>query len=124
MWNLEQCFKTNNFEPDSVVESSLKFSTTAIECFADGKGFCCGSIEGRCAVNNMDFTKGDRGKVANFCFKCHRVEEPTNKTEANVFSVNGFAFNKRYNTFCSYGSDGLITTWNKDRKAKYRMSPF
>lgn len=36
--------------------------------------------------------------------------------------MNGFTFNKKYNTFASYGSDGVITTWNKDKKSKYRSS--
>ena len=79
VWNLEDSFRTGNFEPKDVVETSLKYSTTTIECFADGKGFCVGSIEGRCSVNNMDFSKSDRGKSMNFCFKCHRVEDPNNK---------------------------------------------
>lgn len=42
-----------------------------------------------------------------------------------MWSVNGFAFNKKYNTFASYGGDGTYVTWNKDTKSKYRSSePF
>jgi mRNA export factor len=36
--------------------------------------------------------------------------------------VNGFCFNKKYNTFASYGGDGTYCTWNKDTKSKYRSS--
>ena len=39
-----------------------------------------------------------------------------------MWAVNGFCFNKKYNTFASYGGDGTYTTWNKDTKSKYRSS--
>ena len=39
-----------------------------------------------------------------------------------MYSVNGFAFNKRFNTFVSYGADGHFYTWNKDNKSKYKTS--
>jgi hypothetical protein len=59
-----------------------------------------------------------------FCFKCHRIENPSDKS-AKVFAVNGFSFNKKYSTFYSYGGDGKIIGWNKDERAKYRETePF
>ena len=90
--------------------------------FGDGKGFAVGSIEGRCGIKNYDRQKEDLGKSTEFCFKCHR-EEISGNPNANVYSVNGIAFNKQYNTFATFGGDGCITTWNKDFKAKYRASP-
>jgi mRNA export factor len=39
-----------------------------------------------------------------------------------VWGVNGFTFNKTYNSFASFGSDGFIVTWNKDNKSKLRSS--
>ena len=36
--------------------------------------------------------------------------------------MNGFSFNEKYNTFCSFGSDGVLTIWNKDTKSKYKST--
>jgi mRNA export factor len=103
------------------MESPLKFATTSICCFGDGKGFVVGSIEGRCGVNYYDLSKSDKGKSLDFCFKCHRIEDAQKKT-GECYSVNGFAFNQKYNTLVSLGSDGTWTTWNKDHKSKYKSS--
>jgi hypothetical protein len=99
----------------------LKFATTSISCFGDGKGFVVGSIEGRCAVNWYDFAKSDKGKKDDFCFKCHRTEDK-DKKQGECYSVNAFAFNQKYNTFATFGSDGTYVTWNKDNKSKYKVS--
>lgn len=104
-----------------MLDSPLKFATTSIECFADGKGYAVGSIEGRCGIKYFDTTKPDKGASKEFCFKCHRNENASTKT-ADVYQVNGFAFNKQHNTFASYGSDGVYVTWNKDTKSKYKSS--
>jgi len=104
-----------------LIESPLKFATTSICCFGDGKGFVVGSIEGRCSVNWYDITKSDKDKKNDFCFKCHRTEDAAKK-QGECYSVNGFAFNQKYNTLVSYGSDGTWATWNKDAKSKYKGS--
>lgn len=42
-----------------------------------------------------------------------------------MYPVHGFCFNKKHNTFYSYGGDGTYVSWNKESKAKYRASePF
>ena len=75
-------------------------------------------------MKNYDSKAHDKNSSKDFCFKCHRKEDTQNKT-ATVWSVNGFCFNKKYNTFASYGGDGTYVTWNKDTKSKYRSSePF
>jgi mRNA export factor len=33
--------------------------------------------------------------------------------------VNNIAFNRKFNTFATFGSDGVFVTWNKDTKSKY-----
>ena len=104
-----------------MTESPLKFPTTAISVFADGKGYAVGSIEGRCGIKNYDTTMRDLGNKYDFCFKCHR-EEQKGINKADVYPVNGIAFNKAYNTFATYGGDGVIVVWNKDTKSKYRSS--
>ena len=75
-------------------------------------------------MKNYDTKTHDKGASKDFCFKCHRKEDAQTKS-ATVWAVNGFCFNKKYNTFASYGGDGTYTTWNKDTKSKYRSSePF
>ena len=75
VWDLQSCFQSNNFNPKEVAESPLKFATTSIACFGDGKGYAVGSIEGRCGIKNVDPTKNEMGKGDDFCFKCHREEQ-------------------------------------------------
>lgn len=57
-----------------MTESPLKFATTSISVFGDGKGYAVGSIEGRCGIKYYDPSKQDLGKSDDFCFKCHREE--------------------------------------------------
>jgi mRNA export factor len=54
-----------------------------------------------------------------FCFKCHRNEKTS---DGDVYTVNAISFNKKFNTFCTVGSDGTFTIWNKDSKSRYKMS--
>jgi len=89
-----------------------------------------GSIEGRTSVKYFDYSVDKRNDEKSFCFKCHRVEDKSgmagmqqNQSNVVVYSVNGFAFNRKYQTFFSYGADGVYVTWNKDTRAKYRSSP-
>lgn len=63
VWNLDN-LRNQNFDPFDIIESPLRFATSSICCFADGKGFAVGSIEGRCGIQNFDFTKQDMGKTA------------------------------------------------------------
>jgi mRNA export factor len=120
IWDLKKVM-TGQFDPIDLIESPLKFATTSLTVFGDGKGFVVGSIEGRCSVNNYDLERIDRGKSGDFCFKCHRTEDQTKK-QGECYTVNAFAFNKKYNTLISLGSDGHFYTWNKDLKSKYKSS--
>jgi mRNA export factor len=52
-WNLNN-ITNNDFNPLGVMQSPLKYPTTAIACFADGRGYAIGSIEGRCGIKNID----------------------------------------------------------------------
>jgi len=121
VWNLADNFQTQNWAPKEVTESPLKFATTSIAVFGDGKGYAVGSIEGRCGIKNYDLAKADMGKQEDFCFKCHR-DEVKGATKADVYSVNGISFNIQYNTFATFGSDGMLIVWNKDSKSKYKSS--
>ena len=75
IWDLQKNITTGQFDPIDLVESGLKFSTTAICCFGDGKGFVVGSIEGRCSVIFYDTSKPKLDRDKDFCFKCHRTED-------------------------------------------------
>ena len=121
LWYLPENFQSNNWNPKEVTESPLKFATTSIAVFGDGKGYAVGSIEGRCGIKNYDNSKHELGKQDDFCFKCHR-EESKQSSKADVYAVNGITFNTLYNTFATYGSDGMIVIWNKDTKSKYKSS--
>lgn len=52
-WNLKNVMN-NDFNPLGVMESPLKFPTTSLACFSDGKGYAVGSIEGRCGIKYVD----------------------------------------------------------------------
>jgi len=52
----------------------LKYATSSIACFANGKGYAIGSIEGRCGIVNIDVDNPAREFNEDFCFKCHRAE--------------------------------------------------
>ena len=125
IWNLNQNFQSNNFDPMDVIESPLRFATTALCCFGDGRGFAIGSIEGRCSIQNYDFARNNLGKDGNsdFCFKCHRYEHKPQNGQGQVFAVNSISFNKQWNTFATFVQDGTFTTWNKDTKTKYTTIP-
>lgn len=52
-WDLSKV-AMNQYNPLGVTVSPLKYPTTAICCFGDGKGYAIGSIEGRCGIKNVD----------------------------------------------------------------------
>jgi WD40 repeat protein len=116
-WNLDLI--QQQFTPIGVRESPLKFATSSICCFADGRGYAVGSIEGRCGIVNIKLNEPDAEIPSDFCFRCHRVDDDQ---ESKVHTVNGISFNKKFNTFASIGSDGNYTVWNKDTKSKYKYS--
>jgi mRNA export factor len=89
------------------LDSPLKFQTRCLSAFIDQKGFSIGSIEGRCAIYQID----DPNK--NFAFKCHREGNAIN-------AVNAIDHHPRYGTFATCGSDGLINFWDKDSKARLK----
>jgi len=119
IWNLENILK-NSFEPIHVEETPLKYETSSLCAFSNGKGFTLGSIEGRCGVVNVDFSKYPNNITSlDFCFKCHRVESGTS---GDAYTVNNISFNKKFGTFSTVGSDGTFIVWNKDTKARYKSS--
>jgi len=117
VWNLQNVMN-NNYNPVLVEESTLKYHTTSIAVFGDGKGFVIGSDEGRCGVVDIDFNKQGRAAfVSNFTFKCHR-DEKNNAGEG--FTINSISFNTKFKTFATAGSDGTYIVWNKDVKSRYK----
>jgi mRNA export factor len=117
-WDLQKIFQ-GNFNPQGVTISPLKYPTTAIHCFADGKGYCIISIEGRCGVKNVNLATNNINPPEDYCFKCHRVEE---NGIGKVYTTNGMAFNKAFGTFATYGNDGCYLVWNKDTKTRLKST--
>jgi mRNA export factor len=54
IWDLNRIMQ-NSFEPIHVEDSPLKYETSSLCAFSNGKGFTLGSIEGRCGVVNCNF---------------------------------------------------------------------
>ena len=116
------------FKPELIFNSHLKFQTRKVAVFPDGKGFAEGSIEGRVAIKNIkdinippqinSETGTIMGKDADgtddFAFRCHR----TKGSPSLVYSVNDIAFNRPYGTFCTIGSDGVYSIWDKQKKSR------
>lgn len=73
IWNL-QLLTQQKFDPITFRQSPLKWATSSLSAFADGKGYAVGSIEGRCGIVNVDLNSPDTEDTRDFCFKCHRVE--------------------------------------------------
>ena len=73
-WDLKKIF-SGIFNPLGETTSPLKESTSSIQCFADGKGYVIGSIEGRCGVKYIDLDNNKVNTNDDFCFKSHRIEE-------------------------------------------------
>ena len=121
-WDLKNIF-SGNFNPLGVTTSPLKNTTTCIQCFADGKGYAIGSIEGRCGIKYIDLANNKLNLNDDFCFKSHRIEEPPpSSVPVKVFAVNGLTFNRTFNTFATYGQDGCYFFWNKDTKSKLKST--
>ena len=116
------------FKPELIFNSHLKYQTRKVAVFPDGKGFAEGSIEGRVAIknirdlNNPPPINNENGTIMgkdpdgtdDFAFRCHR----TKGNIVNVYSVNDIAFNKVYGTFCTIGSDGIYSIWDKKKKSR------
>jgi mRNA export factor len=117
-WDLRNIF-SGNFNPLGVTTSPLRCPTTSIQCFADGKGYAIGSIEGRCGIKYIDLSKNQINLADDFCFKSHRNDDASG---SKVYAVNGLSFNKQFNTFATFGQDGSYYFWNKDTKSKLKST--
>ena len=117
------------FQPEIIFNSHLKYQTRKVCVFPDGKGFAEGSIEGRVAIKNIKdlynmppinqdngttMGKDSEGKD-DFAFRCHRN---TKNNPPLVYAVNDIAFNPVYSTFCTVGSDGIYSIWDKYNRSR------
>jgi mRNA export factor len=97
--------------------SPLKWQTRTIACFPAGNGFAVGSIEGRVAIQYIE----DKDTTLNFSFKCHRKDAtPATKDSTLVYAVNNICFHQEHGTFVTCGSDGSISSWDKDSKIRLK----
>lgn len=114
-------FDLNAGNKISEFKSPLSYQSRCVSLFYDGKGFVAGCTEGRICVEYFDELHHKpqmaqnptyKPNTKNFAFKCHR-------DQTDVFGVNAIDFHPR-NTFCSVGSDGVISFWDKD--ARHRLA--
>ena len=100
-------------------QSPLSYQTRCISIFHDRQGFALGSIEGRCGLEYFNEIQTKMQLPPNaprptnlrsFAFKCHRDTK-------DIFAVNSIDFHP-FNTFCSAGSDGVFSFWDKDSRAR------
>eukprot|EP00980_Cylindrotheca_fusiformis_P005571 scaffold1183_cov114-Cylindrotheca_fusiformis.AAC.4 len=82
-------------------ESPLRYQSRCVACFPDQTGFATGGIEGRVGVQYLQ-KPSNKG---NYAFKCHRKER-------DAFSVNGIAFQNKYGTVATVGSDSVVAFWD------------
>ena len=109
--------------------SPLKFQTRCVRIFHDlnnqgrPQSFAISSIEGRCAIRRLDQGEdtaldGQGKPKFSFAFKCHRDESATKL----IYAVNSVDCHPNHTKFGSVfatgGSDGIITTWDKDQKQR------
>ena len=117
------------FKPELIFNSHLKYQTRKVCVFPDGKGFAEGSIEGRVAIknirdlNNLPPINSENGTLMgkdeqnkdDFAFRCHRN---TKNNPHLVYAINDIAFNNAYGTFCTVGSDGIYSIWDKQQRSR------
>ena len=52
-WDLRNALN-GNYNPLGTMSAKLSYPHSSVCCFADAKGFAISSIEGRCAIKNID----------------------------------------------------------------------
>ena len=57
----------------------------------------------------------DEQNKDDFAFRCHRN---TKSNPPLVYAVNDIAFNNAYGTFCTVGSDGIYSIWDKQQRSR------
>jgi cell cycle arrest protein BUB3 len=102
-------------------ESSLKYQTRCIKCNTTNTGFALSSVEGRVSIEYFD--PATHVQAQKYAFKCHRLKE--NGVDV-LFPVNAMAYNTKWGTFATGGSDGFVNIWdggNKKRLCQYSKFP-
>lgn len=79
-------------------------------------GYGVGSVEGRVAIQHIR----EENKASNFSFKCHRKESANRTEPSQIYSVNSLAFHPTQGTFVTAGSDGTMSSWDKDNKVRLK----
>ena len=123
-FNLQK-LQNQQFSPEVLFESHLKYQTRRVCCFPEGNGFAEGSIEGRVAIKYVNLNVQPQLNEANcittkedFAFRCHRNNQTSPPL---VYPVNDIAFNPVYGTFATVGGDGSYIFWDKDAKSRLRQ---
>ena len=102
-------------------EAGLKYQIKDIKSFPNQEGFALATIDGRVSVDyfstDPQFLEANR-----FTFKCHR--HPDKETGVDlVYPVNTLAFNKKYGTLFTGGSDGHVCLWDFGKRKRMKNFP-
>eukprot|EP00604_Paraphysomonas_vestita_P001655 CAMPEP_0174822018 /NCGR_PEP_ID=MMETSP1107-20130205/12579_1 /TAXON_ID=36770 /ORGANISM="Paraphysomonas vestita, Strain GFlagA" /LENGTH=302 /DNA_ID=CAMNT_0016039879 /DNA_START=77 /DNA_END=982 /DNA_ORIENTATION=- len=108
----------HNFNKIIEYESPMNYQTRCVSIFHDRAGFALGCVEGRVAIENFSSLGVKSAQNPNFVYKCHRTKR--NDSAADVYSVNAISFN-HMNTFCTAGSDGILSYWDKEARSKLKQ---
>jgi mRNA export factor len=92
----------------------MAYQTRCISIFNDDQGFAVGCIEGRVGIEYFselqNKNRTTKLPTQNFVFKCHRDKN-------DIYAVNAIHFHPQ-NTFVTAGSDGVLSTWDKDNRSR------
>lgn len=108
---------------ESEEETGLgKYQIRCVRAMPNGAGYAWGSVEGRIAI---EYFPDNSDSNTNFSYKCHRVSKVQNGENISyIYPVNDIAFHPKYNTFASWGSDGLVKTWDPIARKKIWKKQF
>ncbi|EMG46481.1 hypothetical protein G210_3271 [Candida maltosa Xu316] len=106
--------------PMETREVGLKYQIKDLKTFPNNQGFALSTIDGRVSIEffNSDpqFQQDHR-----FTFKCHRHPDPSNSDVDLVYPVNSIAFNKKYETLFTGGSDGYLCLWDLNKRKRMKQ---
>ncbi|RLV95117.1 hypothetical protein JA1_001199 [Spathaspora sp. JA1] len=99
----------------------LKYQIKDLKTFPDNQGFALSTIDGRVSIEYFD-SSPEIQNSKRFTFKCHRHLDENTGADL-VYPVNSIAFNKKYSTLFTSGSDGSICLWDCDKRKRMRQYP-
>ncbi|EGW32054.1 cell cycle arrest protein [Spathaspora passalidarum NRRL Y-27907] len=107
--------------PVQTRQVGLKYQIKDLKTFPNNEGFALSTIDGRVSIEYFD-SSPEIQQHKRFTFKCHRHQDETTGADL-VYPVNSIAFNKKYSTLFTSGSDGTICLWDCEKRKRMRQYP-